>query len=316
MAMLAAFIVIVYRLQPRVRDVISARVALLGFQGAVSEVTRLADGQDGGAAAGAARTTPVFQCAIKFEGVTFNYTDQEMPALQDFSLEITSGSTVAIVGASGAGKSTLLDLLLGFREPQRGRVTIDSIPMNNLNLVAWRSRIGVVSQDPYIFDETIRFNILYGSPAAPDGEVEKSAELAYAQDFIRALPQGYETIVGERGVRLSGGQRQRLVLARALIRNPDLLILDEATNALDIITEHAFQQALSRFAGHRTIITVAHRLATIERADNIIVLDRGRLVEQGTFSNLVTRNGLFARMYELQSFTQSPNDADPAISIN
>ena len=313
---LAAFLVIIYRLQPRIRDVISARVSLLGLQGSIGAVTELAQERDDCAPSDSEKAAPVFQRAIEFEGVTFCHTNQQLPALQDISFEIKHGSTVAIVGASGAGKSTLLDLLLGFRQPQQGQIKIDSTSMGKLNLVAWRSRIGVVSQDPYIFDETIRFNILYGRPEATEEEVLESASLTYAEGFILALPNGYETIVGDRGARLSGGQRQRLVLARALIRNPDLLILDEATNALDSLTEQAFQQALARFARRRTIIVVAHRLATIERADAILVLDRGRLVEQGKFLDLVDKKGLFARMYEAQNFAQDPNDPNPAISIS
>ena len=262
------------------------------------------------------RIFPELRHAVRFEAVTFCYEKHKTPALENVSFEIKRGSTVAIVGSSGAGKSTLLDLLLRFRDPQRGRITVDGRPIEELDPVAWRSRLAVVSQDPYIFDETVRFNILYGRPDGNDVELVEAANLAYADAFIRRLPQGYDTLVGERGVRLSGGQRQRLVLARALVRSPDVLILDEATNSLDSITEKALQQALARFARDRTVIIVAHRLSTIERANHILVFDRGRLVEQDDFSSLLAANGLFARMYQLQSFAQSAECRESAVSTD
>ena len=313
-ATLAAFVVILYRLQPRIRDLVSARVELLGLQAAVLEVTRLVETPDMAPPARPDGVFPELRRAVRFEAVTFRYEKHKIHALENVSFEIKRGSTVAIVGPSGAGKSTLLDLLLRFRDPQQGQIIVDGRPLEDLDPVAWRSRIAVVSQDPYIFDDAVRFNILYGRPEASDTEMVEAAKLAHADAFIRSLPGGYDTLVGERGVRLSGGQKQRLILARALVRNPDMLVLDEPTNALDSITEHAFQQALVRFARDRTIIIVAHRLSTIERADHILVLDRGRLVEQGDFSSLLARNGLFARMYQLQSFSQAADCGEPAIS--
>jgi ATP-binding cassette, subfamily B, bacterial MsbA len=313
-ATLAAFVVILYRLQPRIRDLVSARVALLGLQGAVLEVTRLVETPDMVPPARSGHVFPELRRAVRFEGVTFRYEEHKIPALKNVSFEIKRGSTVAIVGSSGAGKSTLLDLLLRFRDPQQGQITVDGRPMGELDPFAWRSRIGIVSQTPYLFDETVRFNILYGRPDANDVEIVDAAKLANADSFISKLPRGYDTLVGERGVRLSGGQGQRIILARALLRNPEVLVLDEATNALDSITEQAFQQALSGFARDRTIIIVAHRLSTIERADHILVLDRGRLVEQGDFSSLLVANGLFTRMYQLQSFAQTTECSEPVIS--
>ncbi|HEV2246244.1 MAG TPA: ABC transporter ATP-binding protein [Terriglobia bacterium] len=313
LATLSAFIVILYRLQPRVRDLVSSRVSLAGFEGSVKAITGFLE-EDVSTPASSGVQCPAAWHTIRFEGLTFRFGNQEIPALDKVSFEIRRGTRVAIVGSSGAGKSTLIDLLLGFRNPQGGLLTIDGIAMNELDRVAWRSRFAVVNQDPYIFDETVRFNILYGRPDADHRDVAEAAKLACADSFISALPDGYDTVVGERGVRLSGGQRQRLVLARALVRRPDILVLDEATNALDSVTEQAFQQALEHFTRDHTVIIVAHRLSTIQQADHILVLHQGKLVEQGNFSSLLARNGLFARMYELQSYGQAAEYSDVATS--
>jgi ATP-binding cassette, subfamily B, bacterial MsbA len=303
-ATLSAFVLILYRLQPRIRDLISSRVSLAGFEGSVVAVTSFLE-SDVPVPARSGRLHPVSWRKIRFEDVTFRYNKQETPALENVAFEISAGSTVAIVGSSGAGKSTLIDLLLGFRDAQSGRVMIDDAEIDDLDCVAWRSRFAVVNQDPYIFDETIRFNIQYGRSGTDQREMVEAAKLACADSFISALPDGYDTLVGERGVRLSGGQRQRLVLARALARRPEILVLDEATNALDSVTEQAFQQALEHFRRSHTVIIVAHRLSTIQQADHILVLHQGKLVEQGDFPSLLARNGLFARMYELQSYGQA-----------
>ncbi|TAM79827.1 MAG: ABC transporter ATP-binding protein [Acidobacteria bacterium] len=303
-ATLSAFILVLYRLHPRVRNLVSSRVSIAGFEGPVLAVTRFLNG-DITPPARSDALCPASWRTIRFEGVTFRFNGQRAPALDNVSFEICRGATVAIVGSSGAGKSTLIDLLLGFRDAQGGLVAIDGTAMNDLDRGAWRSKFAVVNQDPYIFDETVRFNILYGQPGADQRDVLEAAELACADPFIRGLPKGYDTLVGERGVRLSGGEQQRLVLARALVRKPDVLVLDEATNALDSVTEQAFQQALARFTRDHTVIIVAHRLSTIQQADHILVLHQGKLVEQGSFSSLLAGNGLFARMYELQSYGQT-----------
>ena len=302
-ATLSAFVLILYRLQPRMRDLVSSRVSLAGFEGSVTAVTSFLE-PDLPVPARSGQLCPDSWRLVRFEEVTFRFNEQEAPALDNVSFEICRGSTVAIVGSSGAGKSTLIDLLLGFRDPQSGRVMVDSTTMGVLDRVAWRSKFAVVNQDPYIFDETVRFNIRYGQPETDQDGVVEAAKLACADSFISALPNGYDTLVGERGVRLSGGQRQRLVLARALVRKPDILVLDEATNALDSVTELAFQQALEHFTSNHTVIIVAHRLSTIQQADHILVLHQGKLVEQGDFSSLLARNGLSARMYELQNYGQ------------
>jgi subfamily B ATP-binding cassette protein MsbA len=234
---------------------------------------------------------------ILLDDVGFAHHGASRAALTHVSIRIPQGSMVAIVGASGAGKSTLLDLLLRFHEPQRGTIRIDGVPLGEIELSSWRSRLGVVSQDPYIFDDTIRANILYGRPESSDAELVAAACFACADAFIQQLPQGYETVVGERGTQISGGQRQRLALARALIRDPDILILDEATNALDTLTDRAFQEALLRFGRDRTVIVVAHRQALIEKADHVVVLEDGRVVEQGSPGFLLRAGGLYTRMF-------------------
>jgi subfamily B ATP-binding cassette protein MsbA len=207
---------------------------------------------------------------------------------------------LAIVGPSGAGKSTLLDLILRFHEPQQGTIWVDGAPLREIEPKSWRSRIAVVSQDPYIFDDTIRANILYGRPDATDVEFSKATRLARADEFIRDLPSGYETVVGERGTQISGGQRQRIALARALIRDPDLLILDEATNALDTPTEDALGEALRGFAQNHAVIVVAHKLTMIDKAHHVVVLDGGRVVEQGNPRALLAGDGYFAHIFRLQ----------------
>jgi subfamily B ATP-binding cassette protein MsbA len=221
--------------------------------------------------------------------------------LFDVSFRVPKGSVIAIVGTSGAGKSTLIDLLLRFQQPQQGRILVDDVPLNEFDVISWRAGLGVVNQDTYVFDDTLAANLSYGSPKPTQTEIAYAAQLACADDFIRTLPDGYETIVGERGTQLSGGQRQRIALARALLRHPEILILDEATNALDATTERAFQRVLSAYAKERTVIIVAHRLATIESADHVIVLEAGRVIEQGTPAALLKAGRAFARNFGPQS---------------
>jgi subfamily B ATP-binding cassette protein MsbA len=209
----------------------------------------------------------------------------------------------------------LLDLLLGFHQPQRGAVLVDGVSLRDLDLASWRSRIGVVNQDAYIFDDTVKANILYGRLEASDDDVIAAARLACADDFINELAQGYDTVVGDRGTQVSGGQRQRLALARALIRDPHILILDEATNALDAVTERAFQDALKRFARDRTVIIVAHRLTMIDNVDQVIVIDDGSIVEAGEPHTLLRADGLFARMCRFQHPRPPAGTADSAASV-
>ncbi len=238
---------------------------------------------------------------IEFRDVTFTYRGPgEIPALVDLSFTIAPGETVAIVGPSGAGKSTVLSLLLRFFDPDRGHVSIDGVPLTKADLAAIRQRIALVPQEPALFADTIVENIRYGAPDATLEAVQNAAKAAHADSFIRALPEGYETKLGERGVTLSGGQRQRLAIARAILRNAPILALDEATSALDAESEVAVQKALDTVMVGRTTLVIAHRLATVQRANRILVLDAGRLVEQGTHAQLVAKGGLYARLAALQ----------------
>ena len=238
---------------------------------------------------------------VAFEGVTFSYPSRpSTPALVGFDLDVNPGETVAVVGPSGAGKSTVFQLLLRFYDPQAGHVVFDGIDVRQADPALLRTRIGLVSQDPVIFSADAAENIRYGRPDANDAEVRAAAEAAAATEFLDRLPDGFYTHLGERGVRLSGGQRQRIAIARAILRDPTLLLMDEATSALDAESEHLVQQALERLMANRTTIVIAHRLATVLIADRIVVMDEGTVVAQGTHAELIRRGGLYARLAELQ----------------
>ncbi len=239
--------------------------------------------------------------AINFESLTFHYPSRPaQAALREFSLRVAPGQTVALVGPSGAGKSTVFQLLLRFYDPASGSVIIDGVVTRDMALHDLRQRIGIVPQDAVIFSRSALENIRYGRPDATDLEVKEAARAAFAEEFIKALPEGYDTFLGERGVRLSGGQRQRISIARAMLKNPPLLLLDEATSALDAESERMVQAALESAMRGRTTLVIAHRLATVQRADHIVVLDHGVLVEQGTHTELVALGGVYAGLAKLQ----------------
>jgi len=238
---------------------------------------------------------------VRFESVDFAYPSRpDSPALAGFDLTIRPGETVALVGPSGAGKSTVLQLLLRFYDPSAGTIRLDGIDLRALPLTTLREQMALVPQDPVIFSGSARDNIRYGRLDAGDAEVEAAARAAEAHEFISALPDGYDSFLGERGVRLSGGQQQRIAIARALLSRAPLLLLDEATSALDSHSEHLIQQALERLMATRTTIVIAHRLATVRRADRIVVLDQGRIVAQGRHDELLTQGGLYAELARLQ----------------
>lgn len=245
---------------------------------------------------------------VRFEDVWFAYGDGQ-PVLKGISLHIPAGQTHAIVGATGAGKSTIVKLLLRLYEPTAGRITLDGVPIDELTFRSLRGAFGFVAQDVFLFQGTVRENLAYGRPDATDEEIVAAARLAEADTFIRALPQGYDTIVGERGQKLSGGQRQRLTIARAIVRDPAVLLLDEATSAVDNETEAVIQRSLDHVSTDRTTIVIAHRLSTVRHADRIHVLEAGQVIESGTHDELVAQGGLYAALWRVQTGEATAADA-------
>jgi ATP-binding cassette, subfamily B, bacterial MsbA len=243
---------------------------------------------------------PRVQGRITFDDVSFTYAHGEDHVLHDISLEIQPGEVLALVGPSGAGKSTLFNLIPRFYDPSSGRILIDGYDLHQVKLASLRAQIGLVPQETQLFSGSVRQNLFYGNLEATDAELEAAARAANADEFIERLPQGYETLVGERGVKLSGGQRQRVAIARAILKDPRLLLLDEATSSLDSESEGLVQEALERLMQQRTTIIIAHRLSTVHRADRIAVLDQGHLIELGSHNELIALDGLYARLYRLQ----------------
>ncbi len=237
---------------------------------------------------------------IVFEKVSFRYENTNDDALEDINLGVKKGEIIAFVGRSGAGKTTFVDLISRFYIPTEGAIYIDSTDISDVSLKSLRPLIGIVSQDIILFNDTARANIAYGKKRATEEDIITAAKAAFAHDFILELPQGYDTVIGERGVRLSGGQKQRLSIARAILKNPPILILDEATSSLDTASEMMVQKALEMLMEGRTTFVIAHRLSTVRRADRIIVLDKGRIVESGTHNELLALNGFYRKLYDLQ----------------
>lgn len=247
-----------------------------------------------------------FHDKIKFNGIEFAY-DSGIPVVQNLSISMKAGQVTALVGSSGAGKSTLTSLLVRFYDPQKGSITIDGKDIRGVTLKSLREQIGIVSQDIILFNGTIRENIAYGKLTASDEDIAAAAKAAHADEFITAFPNGYESQIGERGVKLSGGQKQRIAIARALLKNPSIIILDEATASLDTESEHLIQEALQSLLVNRTCIVIAHRLSTIQNADQIIVLEKGRVVETGTHESLLNHGGRYKQLHDLQFPQKKPN---------
>jgi len=277
-----------------------------GFQqalGASSQLFKFMDTQDVVLEKPSAKALPRFSQTIRFEGVSFSYQedgDDSREILHDINLEVQRGEILAIVGSSGAGKSTLVHLLPRFFDVTAGCIRVDNLDVRDVTLSSLRSQVGIVTQETVMFNDTVRNNIAYGQPHVPLKEVQAAASAALAHDFIQALPAGYDTVIGERGVRLSGGERQRLAIARALLKNAPVLILDEATSALDSESEALVQSALHNLMSGRTVFVIAHRLSTIRRADRIVVIENGTIADIGAHEELMKKFGTYRRLYELQ----------------
>ncbi len=315
MAVSLTFLILLYRLQPRIKQFDADRVALDAFSGSVEEVRSLLDESDKPYLRSGARVPASIEKGIIFENVSLQYDSGKSAALKQVTCSINIGETTAFVGPSGSGKSSLISLICRFYDPSAGRLLIGGIPLPELDLAWWRDQISVVSQEVYLFNATVAENINYGKLDATREELVEAARKAHAMEFIEELPEGFETILGDRGIRLSGGQRQRLALARAFIRDPQILILDEATNSLDLISEGVVQDALEQFGRNRTVLIAAHRISTIEHADKIIVLDFGRVVESGTVTQLLAAGGLFSRFYALQLRNKRSGEELPAHAL-
>ncbi|HET6181403.1 MAG TPA: ABC transporter ATP-binding protein [Candidatus Sulfotelmatobacter sp.] len=271
--------------------------------GASSEIFKFMDLEDDVLEKPRAKTLPKFSTSVRLEQVSFAYTnegEEGHDVLHNIDLEVRRGEVLAIVGSSGAGKSTLVHLIPRFFDVTAGRLLIDGLDVRDVTLASLRSQVGIVTQETVLFNDTVRNNIAYGQPNVPQKEVEAAARAALAHDFILALPSGYDTVIGERGVRLSGGERQRLAIARALLKNAPILILDEATSALDSESESLVQSALHNLMTGRTVFVIAHRLSTVRRADRIVVIENGTIADIGAHDELMQKLGTYRRLYELQ----------------
>lgn len=298
-AELLTFLFVLLRTTPLVSGLNGTWVGFISSQGALGSVIDLLRRDDKPYFKDGHKTFTGLRHSIDFESMDFSYNPGE-PVLHDITLSIKRGETTALVGSSGAGKTTLADLLPRFYDPTQGRISVDGVDLRELRINSLRQKMAIVSQDTFIFDTTVRENIVYGIKAASDEEIYEAARMSNALDFILEMPLGFETVLGDRGMRLSGGQRQRIAIARALLRNPEILILDEATSALDSVTEKLIQESLEKLSKGRTVIAIAHRLSTIANADKVVVLESGRIVEQGSYRALIEERGSLWKYHQVQ----------------
>ncbi|MGZ7057637.1 MAG: ABC transporter ATP-binding protein, partial [Candidatus Angelobacter sp.] len=308
-----AFIIAVFRLYDPVRKMAFFNNSFQQALGASQEIFRFIDEEDEVREKPDAIALPAFRERVRFENVSFSYSGANGPEaeiLHNVNLETRAGEVVAIVGSSGAGKTTLVNLIPRFFDVTSGAVKLDGHDIRDLTLASLRAQIGVVTQETILFNDTVRNNIAYGQPHVTEEAVIEAAKAALAHDFILRLPEGYDTMIGERGLRLSGGERQRIAIARALLKNAPILILDEATSSLDTESEALVQGALQNLISGRTVFVIAHRLTTVRHADRIVVLEGGRIADSGTHEDLLTRLGTYRKLYELQFMELDPKMVD------
>lgn len=310
LASLLTFLFVLFRLVPIMRQINAARTQFGSFSGSLNQIKQILRSDNKPYFCNGKVRFSHLQRGIEFVGVDFGYQANEL-VLRDIWLTIPKGQTTAIVGASGAGKSTLVDLIPRFYDPTRGQILIDGVDLRKFEIGSLRRKMAIVSQETFIFNTSVRDNIAYALDAVDEESVWEAARLANALEFILELPQGFDTQLGERGIRLSGGQRQRIAIARALLRNPEILILDEATSALDSVSERLIQASLEKLSVGRTVVAIAHRLSTIMRADRVIVLEGGRIVEQGGYQELLSRQGKLWQYHKMQHGTAQPQPAQP-----
>lgn len=305
-SIILTYLFVLTRMLPFVGQLNSARNQLANTAASVEIVENFLDRDNKPIMKSGKRAFNYLEKEIKFSNLWFQYPNSNQWTLKNIDLTLPKGHTLALVGSSGAGKSTMADLLARFYDPMKGQVEIDGVDLKEFNLHQYRSKIGIVSQETFLFNASVSDNIRYGCPNAADEEVYQAAERANAAEFITNLEHGFATQIGDRGVMLSGGQRQRLAIARALLQNPEILILDEATSALDTVSERLVQEALENLSQERTTLVIAHRLSTVQKANKIAVLDKGEVVEVGTHEELLAANGQYAKLYAMQ-FSDHPN---------
>jgi subfamily B ATP-binding cassette protein MsbA len=314
-----AFIIAVFRLYDPVRKMAFFNNSFQQALGASQEIFRFIDEEDDIQERPDAIALPAFRERVRFENVCFSYVGANGPEteiLHHVNLETRAGEVVAIVGSSGAGKTTLVNLIPRFFDVTSGAIKIDGHDIRDVTLASLRAQIGVVTQETILFNDTVRNNVAYGQPHVTEEAVIEAAKAALAHDFILRLPEGYDTMIGERGLRLSGGERQRIAIARALLKNAPILILDEATSSLDTESEALVQGALQNLISGRTVFVIAHRLTTVRHADRIVVLEGGRIADSGTHEDLLTRLGTYRKLYELQFMEIDPKMVDePGIVV-
>lgn len=299
-ASLLTFLFILFRMVPAIQELNGIAASLSAIQGSVQNIQELLRTDNKPYIESGHKAFNGLQHSIELVAVDFGYDPGEL-ILKDITLTIERGQTVALVGASGAGKSTLADLIARFYDPTDGKILLDRTNLREFEIGSVRRRMAIVSQDTFIFNTSVRNNIAYGSEAATDEEVMQAARLANAEEFIQAMPEGFNTVLGDRGVRLSGGQRQRIAIARALLRNPEILILDEATSALDSVSEKLIQESIEKLSVGRTVIAIAHRLSTISKAHKVVVMEKGRIVEQGSYQDLLEKRGQLWKYHKMQN---------------